>query len=376
MIIRDSIQNDILIDEPVVKAVIFTYEFQRLRKIKQLGLSSIIFPSADHARYSHSIGVYNLAKRYIEAIEKNANIQFLEDEKLSLILAALLHDIGHGPLSHTSEDFFDFSHEDYSIGIIEGDTEVNSVLKEYCPNLIDQIVQFINKEHPNKVLNSILSGTIDIDRMDYLYRDSQHAGVTYGQFDFNRLLKLVDVVDGELVYWQKGVHTIEDFIMGRYHMFTQIYLNKKVIYYEVLAKEILLRVKELLNADVKLKTDVSLLLPFFEKGKVSVKDYVLMNDYVLLNMFDSFSRIEEDKKLRALSKNFVLLKIKNKRTCESDIEFNTDSISKKIYNENVRIKTKNDVVNLDEVSDLIKFMKEELRISQEGTSFYIENYEK
>ena len=257
-----------------------------------------------------------------------------------------------------------------------GNTEVNSVLKKHCPELIDQVVQFVNKEHPNKVLNSVLSGTIDIDRMEYLYRDSQHAGVTYGQFDFNRMLKLIDVVDGELVYWQKGVHTIEDFIMGRYHMFTQIYLNKKVIYYEVLAKEILLRVKELLEEGKELKTDVTLLLPFFAKGDVSVEDYVLMNDYVLLNMFDSFSRLEEDKKLKALARNFVLLKIKNKKTCEDDIEFKTDKINKKIYNENVRIKTKNGVVNLDEVSDLIKFMKEELRISQEGTSFYIENYEK
>ena len=115
-------------------------------------------------------------------------IKISMEEQEAMQIAILLHDIGHGPLSHTSEDFFNFSHEDYSVGIIVGNTEVNSVLKKHCPELIDQVVQFVNKDHPNKVLNSVLSGTIDIDRMDYLYRDSQHAGVTYGQFDFNRML--------------------------------------------------------------------------------------------------------------------------------------------------------------------------------------------
>ena len=211
------------------------------------------------------------------------SFEFSEDEKLALKLASILHVIGHGPLSHTSEDFFNFSHEDYSVGIIVGNTEVNSVLKKHCPELIDQVVQFVNKDHPNKVLNSVLSGTIDIDRMDYLYRDSQHAGVTYGQFDFNRMLKLIDVVDGELVYWQKGVHTIEDFIMGRYHMFSQIYLNKKVIYYEVLAKEILLRVKELLEEGKELKTDGI----FIEIGSIAeskVLDKIKVNKTTFLTL--------------------------------------------------------------------------------------------
>jgi HD superfamily phosphohydrolase len=380
MIIRDVVHNDIEITEAVIIDLISTSEFQRLRKIKQLGLSYMVFPSTEHSRYTHSIGVYHMTLNFIASLEKNADKKFDEDEKLALSIAALLHDIGHGPLSHTSEELFKFNHEEYSVMIIENkNTDINSVLKYHCPRLINQVVLYIKKLHPNSVLNKILSGTIDVDRMDYLLRDSHHAGVEYGKFDSSRMIQIIDVHNEELIYHEKGIHTIEDFIMSRYHMFSQVYLNQKAIGYEKLARRILKRAKYLFEDEYRFETDINLLKPFFLDSKIEVVDYLLMNDFVLLNIIDSFARVEKDIELSDLANGFIKQKLLLEKTDKHKDYYvlQSETISKKIYNESVNIKMNDgSIKRLEEVSNLVKFIDRELKIKHPANEFYLEKNEK
>ncbi len=374
MVIRDVIHNDITITDLTIKKLIRTIEFQRLRKIKQLGLTYLIFPSAEHSRFSHSIGVYHLAGKTIKLLGENYN--FNQDDVDAFLIASLLHDVGHGPMSHTSEEFFHFKHEQFSVDLISGETEINKVLKEQCQNLIEPIVAYINKTHPNKILTNLLSGSIDVDRMDYLFRDSHHVGVTYGEFDYNRLMKIMTIYEDKLVYLEKGIHTIEDFIMCRYHMFSQVYLNDKSIGYEFLAKEILTRLKELYVSNADINTDIELLKPFLN-ADIKIPDYISMNDYIMFSIFESLAVNEKDEKLRILASAFIHNTLDTCKKANSDFEIQTAPIAKKIYNESIMILCDNGLVKkLEDVSPLIKFIKEDLKIKHEIRTFFVSKNEK
>ncbi len=379
MIIRDAIHNDIEIEPGLITDLIGTYEFQRLRKIKQLGLTYTVFPSAEHTRYSHSLGVYFLTCKMIDVIETKRNIRFEKMEVESLKAAALLHDIGHGPLSHTAEECFGYSHEDYSVKIIrDRKTQINQVLKQYNIELIENIAMYIEKKHPSKILNQVLSATIDVDRMDYLIRDSHHVGVVYGNFDVNRLLKIVAVKDEELVFLRKGKQTIEDFILSRYHMFGQVYLNEHTIGNELLVKRILTRIRDLYEQkNYRFKVNIKKLIPFFSTD-IAVKDYVQMNDYVLMSIIEDMAHKETDLEIKELSKAFVKQQplVFEKEDGKGYYEFVSNNYKKKIYNESVKIlNDDNTVENLEDISQLIKFIKDGLQIQSESKRYYLERNE-
>lgn len=380
MVIRDAIHKDIVIEDEIILRLIETNEFQRLRKIKQLGLTYIVFPSAEHTRYSHSIGVYTLARQMIQVVEQSRQIRYEKSEVESLQIAALLHDIGHGPFSHTAEELFNYSHEDYSVKIIlDKRTQINQVLREYCPELIEQIVQFIEKKHPNPILNKVLSNTIDVDRMDYLLRDSHHCGVVYGHLDVNRILKMIDVKDEQLVFLEKGRQTLEDFILSRYHMFGQVYLNPKTIGNEQIVRTLLKRTHDLYSeGDYRFRTNIKKLTPFFSDEEVSVSDYLKMNDYVLSTIIEDMADKEVDPVLRDLSRAFVrqtpfVYEVDNE---DDYYVFESDEYRKKIYNESVKIVTKDgSIVNLEDISQLVKFCKETLEITCASKKYYLEKNE-
>ncbi len=378
MIIRDAVYKDIIIDNKLILSLIQTSEFQRLRRIKQLGLTYTVFPSAEHTRFSHSIGVYNLASKMVELIEESRQIRYERIEVDALLVASLLHDIGHGPFSHTAEECFGYSHEDYSIRIIQdGRTEINRILRDYHPKMLEQVCMYIAKNHPNNILNQILSATIDVDRMDYLIRDSHHAGVVYGNFDVTRLLKIVDVKDEELVFLEKGVQTLEDFILSRYHMFGQVYLNSKTIGYEQLVQGILNRIKELEQGNYRFKVNIKKLLPFFGSD-IRVSDYLKMDDYVLTTIIIEMAQNESDKILKDLAKAFATQKllVNEKDPQKSYYEFESKSYHKKIYNESVKILHENGKIsNLEDVSQLIKFCKNTLEITCPSKKYYLEKDE-
>ncbi len=378
MIIRDAVHKDIIIKDELILSLIQTNEFQRLRRIKQLGLTYTVFPSAEHTRFSHSIGVYYLAKKMINVIEESRQIRYEKIEVEALLVAALLHDIGHGPFSHTAEECFDYSHEDYSIRIIkDGRVEINKILRNYHPEMLEQVVLYIEKKHPNHILNQILSATIDVDRMDYLIRDSHHAGVVYGNFDVNRLLKIIDVKNDELVFLAKGIQTLEDFILSRYHMFGQVYLNSRTIGNEQLMQAILKRIKYLATTKYKFKVNIKKLLPFFE-ADIAVEDYLKMDDYVLTTIITEMAILENDQELRDLTTAFCKQKplILEPEKEKEYYQFVSKDYHKKIYNESVKILEENgEISNLEDVSQLINFCKQSLKISCLSKTYYLEKNE-
>lgn len=371
MIIRDALYGDIEIEHEVIIEILSTYEFQRLRKIKQLGLTYFLFPTAEHTRFSHSIGVYHLSTRIIDVLELKQKKKFSENEALAFKLACLLHDIGHGAFSHTSEEVFNLHHEEFSIKIIlDETTDINKVLKKHCPEIIEDITYFIRKKHDNKVLVSAISSTIDIDRMDYLMRDSYFAGVVYGQFDVERIIKLIDVVDDKMVFLNKGIRTLEDFIMSRYHMFEQVYLNHKTIGYEKVAIEILNQVKDLYSSGYQFKTDISKLEPFIN-GLPTVQEYIQVQDYYLIEILDNFIKNESDEKLIYLCEFFLL----QKPFVNADVatyKLTSSEIRKTLYNETVHILMESgEIKRLEDVSPLVKFLKNDLKIEAPEMDFYV-----
>ena len=375
MNIRDAIHGDISIEEEVIKQLIETKEFQRLRNIKQLGLTYLAFPTTEHSRFMHSVGVYYLVTQLLDVLEAKTGQAFEVKERLALQIACLLHDLGHGPFSHTSEEFFGFDHEDYTIKIIEDkDTEVNQVLTHYGESIIEEVVSFINKTHHNPVLNSILSGTIDVDRMDYLMRDSFFAGVSYGEIDIQRIFNVIDIKDNSIVFHEKGVKALEDIIISRYNMFSQVYLNKKALAYEVLVAEILGELRTLVDSQFKLPYSIEKVLPFFD-GNVSVKDYLLADDLVFLTLINDLANLEDNEQtnyVRFLSQAFVNKKIVFTKPDNPIYTNKTGNYVKKVYNESVLIyTTSQDIIKLEDASKLTEFLSGALTIQSPPMEFYI-----
>lgn len=375
MNIRDVIHGDISIEEEVVKQLIETKEFQRLRNIKQLGLTYLAFPTTEHSRFMHSVGVYYLVTQLLDVLEAKTGQAFEVKERLALQIACLLHDLGHGPFSHTSEEFFGFNHEDYTIKIIEDkDTQVNQVLTDYDESIIEEVVSFIKKTHHNPVLNSILSATIDVDRMDYLMRDSYFAGVSYGEIDIQRIFNVIDIKDNSIVFHEKGVKALEDIIISRYNMFSQVYLNKKALAYEVLVAEILGELRTLVDSQFKLPYSIEKVLPFFD-GNISVKDYLLADDLVFLTLINDLANLEDNEQtnyVRFLSQAFVNKKIVFKKPDNPIYTNKTGNYVKKVYNESVLIyTTSHDIIKLEDASKLIEFLSGALTIQSPPMEFYI-----
>lgn len=374
MLIRDVLYGDINIEDPIIEALIRTKEMQRLRNIKQLGLTYLIFPGAEHSRYTHSIGVYHLATQITAVLEQKSGMRFEETDKKAFYIACLLHDLGHGPYSHASEYFFNYDHEQLSYNIIDCETtQVHNILKDQ--KYYDDVLLFIEKKHPNKLLNSLLSSSIDVDRMDYLVRDSYYCGVSYGRFDLSRLLKIVEIDSDRVVFLQKGIHTIEDFILSRYHMFTQVYLNDKSYGYELLVGEILKQIAKLDEDGYKFKTDISTLLAYYDNDEIEVEDFLELDDMHLHHIFCELRNTEKDEKLfslcSALLDNERLL-INNPK--DSKYTWKLNAQTKKVYNSKEPIYIKKEdgtIVKLDEVSQLVELFKNSLRIKMEPTIFGI-----
>ena len=247
-IFRDPIHGYIKVYDKE-REIINTPTFQRLRRIKQLGPTNLIYHGADHTRFAHSLGVMELASKvYDILIMKNKQDRLLEwkeseieRNKILLRLVALLHDIGHPPLSHVGEgELFpeenkkSLTHKDFSKKIILGDTAIKEIIDE-LKGLYDidseRIGKFITQEEPDPILQPIIDGPLDVDRMDYLWRDSYYTGVHYGKFDLDRLINTLIMVYDKvqdsptLGIEDGGVYTAEALILARYYMFLQVYFH-------------------------------------------------------------------------------------------------------------------------------------------------------
>src|SRR5699024_2878202 len=199
------------------------------------------FHGAEHSRFNHSLGVYEIVRRMVNQMEKHPS--WHKEERVVCLCAALLHDIGHGPFSHSFEKVFDLDHEQFTQQIILGETSVNEVLKKVDASLPRKVAQVIDKTYEDKLLVSVISSQIDADRMDYLLRDAYYTGVSYGQFDMERILRVMRPTEDKVVIKSSGMHAVEDYIMSRYQMYWQVYFHPVTRSAEVILTKIFHRAK-------------------------------------------------------------------------------------------------------------------------------------
>ena len=288
-VLRDPVHSYIHINYEVVWNCLDSKEFQRLRRIRQLGGDFQVYPTAEHSRFSHSLGVYEIVRRMVTEI-KSLSMELSEYDKICVMLAGLLHDVGHGPFSHAFEHITNHSHEDYTAKIILGETELNQVLTEVSPRLPEDIVSIIEHNHPNDILNQIISGQLDADRMDYLLRDSYFSATSYGQFDLERILRTmrvrkIDENKKALVVKYTGIHSVEDYIMARYQMYWQVYYHPVARSYEAVFIQLFNRLKDIFKENKEYFSDMKVLIPFLEKSVVSVEEYFKLDENSLLYCF-------------------------------------------------------------------------------------------
>lgn len=320
-VIRDPIYSYIQVDYQIIWDLLSTFEMQRLRRILQLAGTNYVFPSCEHTRFVHSLGVYEVARKIITTVEDIKN-SLNEEEKVQVLCAALLHDLGHGPYSHCFENFHEVSHEEYTkLIILSEESEINRVLRKYNENLPKLISSIIDHSHPNPLSYQLISSQIDADRMDYLLRDAYMSGTPYGSFDVNRIMRIMKVKDHNIVFKKSGVSAIENYIMGRYHMYEQVYYHPVSTCVEIIFSSFLRRMKELYLANYQFKFDISTIIPFFSDEIVNVKDYVLLDD-VVVNYYLKEATKEDDKILSDLACRIVYRRLFDYQILNNEEEVN------------------------------------------------------
>ncbi len=288
--------------------------FQRLNRIKQLGLASLVYPGAQHTRLQHSLGAMYLTNEAIAQIRSHGH-EITEEEANGVLASILLHDIGHGPFSHVLEDTItkDISHEEISILMME---QINREMN----GKLNTALSIFNDRYPKRFLHQLLSGQLDMDRMDYLRRDSFYSGVTEGNIGSARIIKMLNVKDDQLVVEAKGIYSIEQFLIARRLMYWQVYLHKTAVAAEKMLNNILLRARELAMNGTELFASPALRYFLYHNvGRLEFKNNPDALEYfALLDDSDLISAIKvwashHDTVLSTLSKHFTnrkLFKIK------------------------------------------------------------------
>ena len=315
-VFRDPIHGYINIHDQVIWDCINTKEFQRLRRIKQLGASHQVYQTAEHSRFSHSLGVYEVARRMLsEVSDLEENIS--KYDKTITLLAALLHDVGHGPFSHTFESVSRINHEEYTEMIILGDTEINEVLSKVDERLPSEVCAIINHTHKNPILSQIISSQLDADRMDYLLRDAYFTGTSYGSFDINRLLRTMRVVDNKLVIKESGVHAVEDYIMARYHMYWNVYFHSTSRSYEAVLYSLFQRMNDLKNTEIM--DDYPRIKDFLTEEVPSIQSHLALDESIMIYYFSEMQK-SKDKVLRDLSNRLLNRKLFKAHDYDNDLK--------------------------------------------------------
>ena len=311
-IINDPIYGFIHIPSTLVFDIIEHPYFQRLRRINQMGLSYLVFPGAKHTRFEHVLGCVFLMQKTVEML-RFKGVQISEKEAEGLYIAILLHDIGHGPFSHAMEHSIveGISHEEISLRFMQ---ELNKVFN----SKLDTAIAIFQGTYPRKFMHQLISGQLDMDRADYLKRDSFYTGVAEGNINSERLISMLNVRNDELVVEEKGLYSVEKFLIARRLMYWQVYLHKTSVVAEQILIRLLKRAKELVQQGQELT--MSTALAFFVKNKISKDNFSqeVLEMFARLDDTDIISAMKEwqfypDIVLSKLSKmllNRDLLKIK------------------------------------------------------------------
>lgn len=337
-IFNDPIYGFISIPNELIYDLIQHRYFQRLRRISQMGLSYLVYPGAHHTRFHHALGCMHLMQKAVETLRQK-NIEISPEEEQALYVAILLHDIGHGPFSHAMEhSIVNIHHEDISILFM------NKLNREFDGQLSLAIEIFKGNYH-RKFLHQLISGQLDMDRMDYLKRDSFYSGVAEGNINSERLIQMLNVVDDSLAIDEKGIYSVEKFLVARRLMYWQAYLHKTSIVAEVILTKTLQRAKELTEIGQILQCSSA--FSFFLENKIDETNFddEVLEKFSKLDDYDVVSALKEwqdadDYVLRNLSQMLInrdLLKI----------ELHSEKISKErltslenILTEKERISTK------------------------------------
>ncbi|WP_228237336.1 HD domain-containing protein [Allomuricauda sp. M10] len=243
--------------------------FQRLRRISQMGMSYMVYPGAHHTRFHHALGSMHLMTKAIQVL-KVKEVEITPEEENGLLCAILLHDIGHGPFSHALEGFVvkDLSHEKISLLFMKE-------LNEEFGGQLDVAISIFKGDYPKPFLNQLVSSQLDMDRLDYLKRDSFYSGVTEGNINSERLISMLNVVDGNLVVEEKGIYAVEKFLMARRFMYWQVYLHKTGLVAEQLLVRIMQRARLLLKQGDQLSASKPLLFFLNQNGALTFDQQIL-----------------------------------------------------------------------------------------------------
>ena len=262
-ILNDPIYGFIQIPNSLIFDIIEHPYFQRLRRITQMGFSNLVYPGANHTRFHHAIGCMHLMQKAINVL-RFKQVEISDEEKNALCLAILLHDIGHGAFSHALENSIvsGISHEGVSLKFMKK-------LNEEFDGELDLAIEIFEGKNPRKFLYQLISSQLDIDRLDYLKRDSFYTGVTEGNISSDRLIAMMNVKDDQLVIEQKGIYSVEKFIIARRLMYWQVYLHKTGLVAENILVNVLKRAKELAEKGTNLFCSSA--LKYFLYNQISEK---------------------------------------------------------------------------------------------------------
>jgi len=344
-ILNDPIYGFITIPNPLIYDLIQHPYFQRLRRISQMGMSYLVYPGAHHTRFHHALGCMHIMQKAIEVL-RFKGVEISKEEENALFVAILLHDIGHGPFSHAMEHSIveNVNHEAISLLFMD---KLNA---EFGGQLSLAIKVFKGDYH-RKFMLQLISSQLDMDRMDYLKRDSFYTGVAEGNINSDRLIQMMNVVDDVLVLEEKGIYSIEKFLMARRLMYWQAYLHKTSLVAELILTKTLKRAKELTQKGIILPCSPPLL--FFMQHKIELEDF---NDDVL----DQFAQLDDFDIVSAL------------KSWQHHDDFILSALSRMIINRDLlKVKLSSEKFPTEEIHELIERFAVQNNISQQDASYFI-----
>ncbi|MGC8560430.1 MAG: HD domain-containing protein [Phycisphaerae bacterium] len=309
-IFRDPLYNYISIDrkhDAWLLDLLDTPEVQRMRRIHQLGVSSLTYPGADHNRLSHTMGVVHLMQQALEHLKKIQGKEDIDRARAPLLAAAMLHDVGHGPFSHLFEPCLGIDHEVWSVRIVnDPETQVHKVLTKVDRHLFRSVADLIDKQFTGGPAwpKALLSSQLDMDRMDYLRRDSLFSGAGYGHFDYYRILNSFEIYDEDLVWSEESRLAIEEYIFARYYMYQNVYLHKTTRGFEKMIEAMWRRAKALHDENTNVGL-VPALAEFWHAGDAAtVRQYLKIEEYTVLEQVQRWTE-HADNPLADLARRFL-----------------------------------------------------------------------
>ena len=343
-IFNDPIYGFITIPNSLIYDLIQHPYFQRLRRISQMGLSYLVYPGAHHTRFHHAIGAMHIMQKAVEVL-RSKEVAISKEEENALYIAILLHDIGHGPFSHAMEhSIVEVHHEEVSLFFM------NKLNEEFAEQL-GLAIQIFKGEYHRKFMLQLISSQLDMDRMDYLKRDSFYSGVAEGNINSDRLIQMLNVQNDFLVMEEKGIYSVEKFLMARRLMYWQAYLHKTSLVAELTLTKTLQRAKELLHKGIE--TECSRPLKYFMEHKVTPENFTNKD-------LDTFAQLDDSDIISAL-KNW-----------QFHSDFILSSLSKMIINRDLsKIKLNNEkfpTAILEKMT--VRFAKEH-NITQQDAKYFI-----